>query len=107
MRVAELTPLEIRDRLEAGDAVVVVDCREAFELSLARLPGVVHIPLSQLADRADELDAEAPTVVMCHHGVRSLSGAAILLHAGFSEVWSMRGGIELWATTVDPSVGRY
>lgn len=89
------------------EELVIVDCREPLELSLASIEGVLHIPLGQLEDRADELEPGVPTVVMCHHGVRSLRGAAILLHMGIEQVWSMRGGIELWATTVDPSVGRY
>ncbi|MCP4809812.1 MAG: sulfurtransferase [Proteobacteria bacterium] len=107
MRIAELTPQDVAERLERGEKLVLLDCREAFELSLAALEGVVHIPLAHLADRADELEPEAPTVVLCHHGVRSRAGAAILLSEGFAEVWSMRGGIDLWARTVDPGVGTY
>ena len=99
--------MQVRERLDGGEPLVIVDCREAFELSLAALPGVVHIPLAHLADRADELDCDVPTVVMCHHGVRSLTGAAILASEGVTQVWSMRGGIDLWARTVDASVGSY
>jgi rhodanese-related sulfurtransferase len=60
-----------------------------------------------LIDRARELSATSPIVVYCHHGVRSLSGAAILQQAGFEKVASMRGGIEAWSLLVDPSVPRY
>lgn len=107
MRIAELTPAEVRSRLDEGAPVVLLDCREAFELSLAALPGVVHIPLAHLQDRLDELDPDAPTVVLCHHGIRSRTGAAILLSEGFQQVWSMRGGLDRWARELDPSIGSY
>jgi rhodanese-related sulfurtransferase len=109
--IQELTPEGTLALAQAEPGLIIVDCREGFELSRARLgegaPRSLHIPLAQLEDRVDELDPEAPVVVMCHHGVRSMQGAWVLQQAGFERVWSMRGGIELWATSVDPAVGRY
>ena len=111
MRIEELTPVQTRALAEAEQGLLIVDCRESFELSRARLPEGpetwVHIPLGQLEDRAEELDPSLPVVVMCHHGIRSMQGAYVLMLQGFERVWSMRGGIELWATSVDAEVGRY
>ncbi len=111
MTIHELTPAATMALAASEPGLLVVDCREDFELSRARLgegsPSWVHIPLGQLEDRIDELDAGLPVVVMCHHGARSMQGAYVLQQQGFHRVWSMRGGIELWATTVDSHVGRY
>jgi rhodanese-related sulfurtransferase len=107
MRIAEQSPAQVAQRIADGEALQIVDCREHIELSMVSLPDVIHIPLGLMEERADELDPSVPVVVMCHHGVRSLTGAMILMRAGFSQVCSMRGGIDLWARSVDPSVGRY
>ncbi|MCB9758276.1 MAG: sulfurtransferase [Alphaproteobacteria bacterium] len=101
-------PEEVARDLKGDTPPVLLDVRERHELALARIDGAVHIPLGQLAARAEaELDADASVVVFCHHGVRSLAGAALLMQLGFTDVASMRGGIEYWAVSVDRSVGRY
>ncbi|MCB9745420.1 MAG: sulfurtransferase [Alphaproteobacteria bacterium] len=106
--IKEVLPFEVAEALARGEPLVIVDVREDEELHHAALAGVVHIPLGELGRRAPrELDPDARTIVMCHHGVRSLSGAALLEHLGFEDVASMRGGISLWADQVDPTVGRY
>jgi rhodanese-related sulfurtransferase len=67
----------------------------------------VLIPLGELAARVDEVQSgDAPVVVYCHHGVRSLSGAAILRRAGIEAV-SLAGGIDRWSVAVDPNTPRY
>ncbi|MCB9744351.1 MAG: sulfurtransferase [Alphaproteobacteria bacterium] len=106
--ISEVLPAEVAAARARGEPLVIVDVREDVELELASLPGAVHIPLGELSRRAPrELDPDARVIVMCHHGVRSLSGAALLEHLGFEDVASMRGGIALWAHQVDASVGRY
>ena len=76
---------------------------------MCSLPGSVLVPLSELLDRLHDVSPPAGTsvVVYCHHGVRSLSGAAMLTGAGFADVASLAGGIEAWSLTVDPAVPRY
>jgi rhodanese-related sulfurtransferase len=91
---------------------VLVDCRRTDEWAIARIEGAVHVPLDQIALRADELEddeggREGPIVVYCHHGMRSLRGAAILRQAGFVNAKSMAGGIDAWSVGIDPSVTRY
>jgi rhodanese-related sulfurtransferase len=86
-----------------------VDVREPWENEYCRLPNSVLIPLGELPARASEVQPGegALVVVYCHHGVRSLSGAAILLEAGIANVASMMGGIDRWSARVDPKVPRY
>ncbi|MBI5497658.1 MAG: sulfurtransferase [Deltaproteobacteria bacterium] len=104
----EVVPVELQSRLGRPGAPVIVDVREAWEVALAPFPHAVHIPLGELTTRAaGELSPDAETVVVCHHGVRSLQGTRVLRSLGFRAVRSLRGGADLWSRTVDPSVARY
>jgi rhodanese-related sulfurtransferase len=105
----EITPQQLSDKLRRGDPVYLLDVRHEWEHQLARLPDQALIPLHELAARLDELDVapDAAVVCYCHHGVRSLSAAAILRQAGFAGASSLAGGIDLWSRLIDPSVPRY
>lgn len=108
MRIPEQSAEQVFARLQAGEEFTILDCREAFELRLASLQQpVLHVPLGMMEDHADELPKDTPVVVMCHHGVRSMHGAAILIQAGLTHVCSMSGGIDRWSIKVDPKVPRY
>ncbi len=104
----EITPTELKNKLESGDRPVVLDVREPAELQLARLEGALHIPMGDIPMRANqELDPDAHIVVVCHHGVRSLNVTNWLRQQGFENVQSMRGGIDRWSREVDPRVPTY
>jgi rhodanese-related sulfurtransferase len=108
-----LTALELAARLRAGEALQLVDVREAEELALACLPHPVeHLPLSRasewMGEVAARLDPDRPVVVLCHAGVRSWQFACWLLACeGHSDVWNLEGGIDAWSVCVDPSIPRY
>ncbi len=105
----QMRPETLAQKLAAGEPVYLLDVREPAEHEYCRLPNSVLIPLGELAHRiADVEPAPGSTVVVyCHHGIRSLSGAAILEANGIGEAYSLAGGIEAWSTLVDPSVPRY
>lgn len=107
--ISQIHPTAVKARLDAGEPVVLVDCREPEEYAICHLAGSTLIPLGELQRRADEVDAPpgALVVVYCHHGVRSISGAMMLKMAGLPDVASMAGGIEAWSVLVDPTVPRY
>ena len=109
MAVQQIGVGELAKMLERGDALVLLDVREPWEREIAEIPGSVLIPLGELAERASELTVPegAPVVVYCHHGVRSLSGGAVVRGACAAESWSLAGGIDAWSRFVDPSVPRY
>ena len=109
MAVDQMSPQELAMLREAGSAPVILDVRESGELALVDLGGVVHIPMSEIGQRAaHELDPDTPLVVMCHHGVRSMVVAQWLANElDFATVWNLAGGIDRYALDVDPSVGRY
>lgn len=88
-------------------APTLLDVREPWELALCRIDGSVHIPLAQLPSRLAELDPARPTVVICHHGVRSLHAGAFLERQGFEDVVNLHGGIDGWARSVDPAMAVY
>lgn len=99
--------IEVEELLARRRELVLVDCREPEEHAIGVIDGSLLIPLRELPRRAGELDPGAPTVVACHHGIRSAVGAAILEALGFTDVSSLRGGLEAWAQRADPTMPRY
>lgn len=105
----EITPRDARDALKNADAPILLDVRLPNEIETASVEGSLNIPLQELPSRLDELEHAQgrPIITMCHHGRRSLRAASILRSAGFENVRSMAGGIDLWAIDIDPSTPRY
>jgi rhodanese-related sulfurtransferase len=105
--ISELEPAELKQRLDRGEALSMLDVREPEEIQIAELPGAIHIPMNDIPARLSELDRDAQWVVVCHHGIRSAQVAMYLAQMGFTRVANLRGGIEEWSLTVDPAVPRY
>lgn len=102
-----IQPFELKAKLAEGGDPLLLDVREAWEHRTARIENSILIPLGEVATRVAELDPQAETVVICHHGVRSMQVAAFLARQGFSKVYNLTGGIDAWARTVDPSMPLY
>lgn len=107
MLVPEISPVEFASLIEQGEPLVLLDVREDWELAIARLEGVLHIPMGQLPDRLGELSREADIVVMCRSGGRSATVVRFLQHQGYSRVRNLAGGIAAWGETLDPSLPSY
>ena len=105
--MGEITPQELKLRLERGDRLVLLDVRQKWETDICRLAGAAHIPAGEIDRRADELSPESEIVVYCHHGVRSAAAAHHLRRRGFGRVWNLAGGIDSWARAIDPEMPRY
>ena len=103
----ELTSLELKQRLDRGDRLTVVDVREPNELQINRIPGSLHIPLGDIPKRYNELDPDAEYVMQCKSGVRSGKAADFLRSVGFKRVLNLKGGILDWIDKVDPSQPKY
>jgi rhodanese-related sulfurtransferase len=105
----EIDCRSIKQKLDAGDDFVLLDCREADEFATANIARAKLLPMSESAERINELDPrhQQPIVVHCHHGGRSLRVARWLREQGYSQAQSMAGGIDEWSTEIDPSVPRY
>jgi sulfur-carrier protein adenylyltransferase/sulfurtransferase len=104
----EITATELKQRLDNGDDIQIIDVREANEVAYAKLPNSVHIPLAQVVNRMSEIDPARETVVHCKMGGRSARAIAALKQAGFTgSLSNLAGGITAWSNDVDPSVPKY
>ena len=103
----EITPVELKKRLDAGDDVQVVDVREPNEYQINRIAGSVLIPLGELPRRYQELDPDRETVLQCKSGIRSAKAQDFLRTVGFGRTKNLRGGILAWIDQVDPTQPKY
>ena len=103
----EITPRELKDRLDRNDRPVLVDVRDDWETKLCRLDNALHIPMEELEFRTEELNPADDIVVYCHHGVRSAAVADYLRRLGFTRVRNLAGGLDAWALSVEPGMRRY
>src|ERR1700734_551641 len=104
--VPEITPRELKARLDRGDALYILDVREPHEYQICNLGGHL-IPLGDLSKRASELDSSREIVAHCRSGKRSAEAVEFLQRAGFRKVLNLKGGILAWSDEVDPSVPKY
>jgi rhodanese-related sulfurtransferase len=102
-----ITPRELKDRLDKGDRIFLLDVREPWEYSMAKLEKSVLVPLGSLSNSLDQLDRSAEIVAYCHHGMRSADAVGFLHQQGFQNVKNLVGGIDAWSIQVDSSVPRY
>ncbi len=100
-------PLELKQMVDVGRDFVLLDVREEWEYQLVHIKGAVSIPLGELPRRIRELTPIDEIVVYCHHGMRSLDAACLLQQLGFKSVLSVVGGIDRWASEIDPDLQRY
>jgi rhodanese-related sulfurtransferase len=103
----EIEPAALKQRLDSGDHLRILDVREPEEIAIASFPGALEIPMGDIPSRLTELDPDAELVVVCHHGIRSAQVAIYLAGAGFDRVSNLTGGIDAWALEVDPAMPRY
>lgn len=103
----EITAVELKAKLAAGWTPWVLDVREPWEYSTARIAGATLIPLGELAQRVDEVPRDVDIVVYCHHGMRSARAVATLRQAGWSRTINLTGGIDRWSLDADHAVPRY
>ena len=98
---------ELHALRSAGAALHVLDVREPNEVAVCALGDALQIPMQQIPGRLAELPRGEPLVVMCHHGMRSRMVAQYLRSAGFTQVLNLEGGIDAWASRIDPEMARY
>ena len=105
--IREISVEELKARRDRGENPLVLDVREAWELQLASIPDVVHVPMNQVPARLAEFSRDAETIVMCHAGGRSMRVAQFLANQGFTNVANLSGGISAWSEAVDATVPQY
>ena len=103
----EIDVVDLKQRLDRGDPIFVLDVREPHEYQICSLPDTVLIPLGDLPKRVNELNSADDIVVHCKSGMRSAKAVDFLKKAGFRKVKNLKGGILAWSDRVDPSVPKY
>ena len=103
----EIAPRTLAERMKAGTPPVLLDVREPYEWTIARLPDAQLVPLDALPHAVSTLDPSAELVVYCHHGIRSAAAVTWLRERGFQRARNLTGGIDRWSREVDPSTRRY
>ena len=104
----EITTEAFAKQRQQPNPPILLDVREPWEFQTASIPNSLLMPMGEVASRAhSELDPDAPIVVMCHHGARSLNVALWLRDQGFTHAQSLAGGIDAWSRSIDPGVPRY
>ena len=107
--VPHITPAELKQRLDAGDDITIIDVREPFEWDIANLGefGARLIPLDQVLDRKAEIHRDADVVLYCRSGSRSAGVIRQLRAHGYDRLINLKGGIKGWAEDIDPSMPTY
>jgi rhodanese-related sulfurtransferase len=106
MSVPAIQVEELKQRLDAGENLFLLDVREEHEFEISNIGGHL-IPLPELPNRVHELDASREIIALCKMGTRSAKAVQLLRQAGFSKVLNLTGGIHAWSDRVDPRVRKY
>jgi molybdopterin/thiamine biosynthesis adenylyltransferase/rhodanese-related sulfurtransferase len=106
VQVPEITPRDLKSRLDRGDDLFILDVREPHEFQICNLNGHL-IPLGELPRRVHELDSSREIVAHCRSGKRSAEAVDFLRKSGFRKILNLKGGILAWSDEVDPSVPKY
>lgn len=103
-----ILPCDLQTIIVAGaEKPFLLDVREPHEFQFVSIEGAVNVPLKDLPGRLAELPKNKKIVTICHHGMRSMRAAEFLLEQGFEDVFSMTGGMNIWAIDVDPRLPQY
>jgi adenylyltransferase/sulfurtransferase len=105
--LSEITVEALKQRLDRGEQVFILDVRNPEEFQICRIPGSTLLPLPELAQRMAELSKDREMVVHCKSGMRSAKAIAFLKQQGFQKLSNLKGGILAWAERVDPTLPRY
>ena len=105
--IPEITPVELKKKMDAHQPFVLIDVREPHEYQICRIPGSKLIPLGEVPKRMNELDSADEIVVHCKSGMRSARAVELLMKSGFGKIHNLKGGILAWSDQVDPSVPKY
>ena len=104
--IPQLTVKELKQRIDAGEEVQLIDVREPWEYKIAKIGGNL-IPQNEVTTRLSEIDRDREVIVHCHSGVRSQRIAEFLAQAGYPRVANLAGGIQVWSEQIDPKVPTY
>ncbi|OFW08186.1 MAG: molybdenum cofactor biosynthesis protein MoeB [Acidobacteria bacterium RIFCSPLOWO2_02_FULL_67_36] len=106
-RDMDMTVVELKERVDRGEAPLLIDVREPHEHAICRIPGATLIPMGELPGRLAEFNPRREVVVLCRSGARSASAVAMMRRQGFERARNLKGGILAWIDQIDPSQPKY
>jgi rhodanese-related sulfurtransferase len=107
MNDLEILPSDVKQRLDSGEKMMLIDVREPHEYAICHIEGAVLIPMGTIPANLQKLDTDEDVICFCHHGMRSMDVANWLRAQGVKSAKSMAGGIDRWSLEIDPKVPRY
>ncbi len=102
-----MTPEQLKEIIDNGNAPALIDVRETWEYEICRIDSSQNIPMSEIIASVDKLDQAAETVIICHHGTRSLQVGDYLESIGYKNIKNLEGGIDAWSRSVAPDMPQY
>jgi rhodanese-related sulfurtransferase len=103
----QIEPKELKQRMDQGEKVLMIDVREPWEHQLCAIEGAKLVPLNTIPANLELFSNADEVIIFCHHGMRSLNAASWLRSQGVDGARSLNGGIERWATEIDPTLAHY
>lgn len=104
----EITVSDLKDKLDSGEHLYLLDVREPAEFAICHLPGSQLLPLGAIPRQVTEIATDKPVVVICHHGFRSAQAIQYLTQRfGYTNLLNLKGGLHAWATQIDPTMPVY
>ena len=95
--IKEVEVSELARMKENGEAVRIIDIRQAVEVSGGTIPNAEAIPMHVIPLRINELKQDETLIMVCRSGARSAQGVGFMAQQGFENVYNLRGGIIAWA----------
>jgi|SRR5690554_947904 len=103
----EITPRQLKQKLDVGEIVQIIDIREFHEVDSGDMGGV-HIPMAEVLNRYEEIRRDCCVVIHCRSGARARAIVyALQTQKGFDNLYYLKGGIEGWASDIDPKIEVY
>ena len=98
---------ELNELINSTNKIQIVDVREHFEWDICHIKGTLNIPMNLIIESVDKISKDITTVIMCHHGTRSINVIHYLERIGYKNLINLEGGIHAWATIIDPNMATY
>lgn len=105
--IKQVTPEKLKVSLDEDSSILLLDVREPWEYEICHIDGSMNLRMINIPSSIGELDPESETVVICHHGIRSMQVANYLADQGFNKVTSLEGGVDAWAKSIDQTMPQY
>ena len=105
--INEINVLEVKDRLDNDESLVIIDVREVDELKICEINNTLHIPMMEIPNQLDQLNKDDELIILCRSGQRSARVCHFLSIQGFKNTKNLQGGILEWIRLVDPSMQTY